>query len=165
MATIALTPVRHVYNTNGGALEGEKVTFGGSPIAGELMFRTGNTATVCGADPTAISYVSISDNTGIIPGDSSSMILAKIKPTDIFEMNYWHTTAANATLANGDITDILQYGVARQTVSGATAWVVDATDTTNKRVNILRIAPNSTSGDTYVRVWVQFTPVVDLTFQ
>lgn len=156
MATQAIRPVRHNYSTSGGAPLVDKVNFIGSPLEGELLMRINSCASTCGADPTSISWVALSDSNGVIPGDTTAFQAARVRPSDVFVMNFYHTTAASATLADSDLDQTLQFGIVKATVSSATAWVIDGTDTSATRVTVIERLDPAT--DTYPRCNVQFMP-------
>ena len=158
MATNTILPVRHNTSTAGQAPECELVTYTGTPLNGDLLVKTDNVANVCGADPAGISWVALSGTSGVMPGNTTQFLVAKVRPTDIFEMNYNTGTASTSTIADADLDDITQYGIAKSTISSNTAWTVGQGGTNQVRVRIIgRLSP---AADTYPRCLVQFIPSV-----
>jgi hypothetical protein len=162
MATLALKQCVHAYETGGGAPEFDETLTTGTIQSGDLLVRINNVANVCGADPAAISYLSTATDADVLPGaTATTLALAKIKSSGVFEMSLFHSTPASAVLSDADIDDVLQYGIAKQTVSGVTAWVIDKEETSSKRVTIVKRLSSAT--DVYPRVLVQFM-AASLTF-
>lgn len=162
MATIALAPVQLSWNDNGGSAEYEQlgISSGASPIAGDLCFKVNNTFDVCSTDPAQITYLIHVASGGLIPGDTRYQLL-KIKPTEVYRMNAYHSTASLAVLADSALDAQSNYGVIKATVSGVTAWTMDLEETVAVRVRLIERLDSAT--DLYPRCRVQFLSSI-LTF-
>jgi len=155
MATLALKPLELVKIPSGGAAEYEKRTLTtGTPIAGDLGVLTNNEITLCGADPTVISYFIQASGDSTIPGETSKLQVVRIHPDYEFEISIYHSTPASAVLAAADIDGQVEYGIIKATVSGVTAWCLDLEETTTKSVRIVQAV--GSFADLYQRVRVQF---------
>jgi len=161
MATQALRQLR-LFKTAAGSQECDKIALatGATMIPGDILLKTDNKVDIAGADPSVISYYSQGTSTDVVPGETK-LVVTRIHSSDQFAINAYHTTAANATVPDTALDGQANYGIARQTVSGVTAWVLDLEDTSATRVRLLeRLDP---AADLYPRCVVQFLPA-NLTF-
>ena len=163
MATIALEQCKFAYNEAGMAPEYMDVTLssGYAGVAGDLCIRTNNALAVVGADPTWVSFLATGAAAAVIPGlvditqsSRGIMQVMKIRATDVFQMNLYHSTAASAVLSDADIDDALRYGVINATVSSVTAWLIDKEETSSTRVTIVKRL--DAAADLYPRCHVKF---------
>lgn len=157
MATIAIRPCTHVSDHGRGNSCEKVVCTSATPCVGDLMQRTNNIGVVCSTDPAMISYLCPQVYTDTMPGEASlSLNLIKVRPTDIFEMNVYNSSASAATIADADIDDATKYGIVKASVSsnGSSAWMVDNSETASVRVKVIKRL--DAAADLYPRVWVQF---------
>ena len=161
MATLALEPIRLVKTYSGQAAEYEKIAPSASLtfIAGDLALKTNNAFSVCGADPTIISYLTQCTSSDAVPGDTSFNLLM-IKPEDTFEVSAFHSTPASAVVADSALDGQSYFGLIKSTVSGVTAWCLDLEETTTDSVQLLGRSANSSGTDVYPRVFVKFIPSI-----
>lgn len=161
MATLALKPIKIVVTTSEGAANYEKLAPSASATfaEGDLLLKSNNTVTVCGADPTVISNLAQFPSTSILPGETKA-VLAKVKPGDTFECSAYSATPASAVIADTALDGASDYGIVLATVSGVSAWCLDIDDTVNVRVRLLGRVDNSTATDLYPRVLVKFLPSI-----
>jgi hypothetical protein len=159
MATLALKPIKISSTSQSGAASYGKIAVSASATFanGDLLLKTNNAVTVCGADPAIISYFAPFTSSDAVPGETK-FVLPVIKPEDTFEITAYHSTAANATVADADLDGQSDYGVILATVSGVSAWCLDLEDTSNKRVRLLGRLSDAT--DLYPRVLVKFLPSI-----
>lgn len=167
MATYALQPPTYAFGYTGVGPEYEKVTVSASATyaRGDLLLKTNNAVTVCGSDPTIISYLSQSANTDSVPGESTVAVI-RVKPEDTFEMSLYNSTPASATCADADLDGQTTYGITLATVSGVSAWTLDTSNAgaSVKRVQLVGRVPNYTASDLYPRVYAKFLSSV-VTYQ
>lgn len=165
MATIAIQPIRFVFNALGTSSEHEKkILTTGTAIAGDLGILTNDQITLASADPTNIAYLvpnaGTTTTSPVIPGDTAALInVIKIKPGDVYEMNIYHSTPASAVIAAADLDGTADYGVVKSSVSGQPGWCLDLEETSTQVVRLIK-APQTGSmgvyGDVYQRVYAQF---------
>jgi uncharacterized protein YfaQ (DUF2300 family) len=156
MATQTLKAPEHVYSSSGGAPQMVKLTCtGATVVAGHFLVRTNNLGAVCADSCSNVQFLSPVANAATMPGAAAlELNVIKIRPSDVFEINVWNTTASSAVIADSDLDAELSYGVAYVTVSGVAAWVLNSTNTTTEMATIIeRLSP---AADTYPRVRCQF---------
>ncbi len=165
MATLPLKPVSLYKTTHGGAGEYESVpvTNAQTWINGDLLVRVDGAASLCGADPTRISYLASGLQTDTVPGQSLTNLI-RIKPTDKFLMSAYNASPASAVIADSALDGASEYGVAQVTVSGVAAWVLDTADQTATRVRLLARVASDSATDLYPQCIVQFVDSV-ITFR
>lgn len=109
-------------------------------IAGAVLVNNGGYAQEGGADPADGTLLGISDGAGqngAADGDKTSLFSAFL-PGTIIEANLCAGASANTkALAQTDVGTA--YGIIKRTVTGETHWVIDSSDTTNKRVKIIAL--------------------------
>ena len=155
-------PLRHVKSASGHALEYDLIS-AGTVYDGALCVKANGAIAECGSDPSEVSYFTQNANTASVPGSSAGLILAgKIRSTDTFEINAYHTTAANATVPDSALDALADYGVIKATVSGVVAWFLDLEETTTDVVRLIARLDSAT--EQYPRCQVQFVQA-PLTFE
>lgn len=117
-------------------------------VEGDLVYLNANRVTICGADPAEILGVAMRD--GANDTNNRNIPVQRITPAGYFTMNV-KSGASDHVLVDANI--MTAYGIRRD---AAGQWVVDVSDTTNKRVRIVEPDEGAVIGDTNARCIVQF---------
>jgi hypothetical protein len=159
MATLALQPIKISATSKQGAPAYGKIAVSASATfaSGDLLVKTNNAVTVCGADPTIVSYVSQNTSSDAVPGETR-FVLASVQPEDTFEISAYSATPASAVIADTALDGQSDYGIVMATVSGVSAWCLDVDDQVNVRVRLLGRISGAT--DLYPRCQVKFLPSI-----
>ena len=165
MATLTAVNPRWRYNQSGldamaterRLVDGDAVFKVGQPCydkADGLMYTS-----VASSSANVYKYIALEDVSTAIGADTTYKRFARIRPSDVFEMNVYHTTAASAVVTEA-MTGV-EYGIK----VNSNVAVVDIENTTQKSVQI--VAPswrddstNNSSDDVYARALVKFLVAV-----
>lgn len=156
MAVLTLKPARSIKESFGGGPENVNMTpaAASSWIIGDLLVQTDNTAVICGANPTVVSFISPSTVSDTVPG-ISTLSVQKVRPSSTFVMSAYSATPSSATVPDSALDGQANYGIIRVTVSGVVAWTLNLDDSTQQiRVRLLKRLDLAT--DTYPQCEVQF---------
>ena len=125
--------------------EGESVT----AVKGNLGYiDSSGYAEECGADPAIIDFVFAEDGSNDTTDGDSNVRVWRIQPGQVF------TARSNTTTAQTHAGDA--YGV----VLSSSTWYVDISDTSNKRVKVIRLDPRDAVGTSNGRYDVEFLSAI-----
>lgn len=118
-------------------------------VAGDLVYSSAGSLTICGADPALIRGIAMGDATNVTSGHKDILILRITDDLDV-GLNCYHATAASAVLAATNVDD--QYEIVK---NAAGKWCIDIANQVSNRVTI-QANPVHPWGDVYGIVFVRF---------